>query len=92
MKIQSPEKNVDDIEIKNFENLFNIILPENFRRFLKKNNGGLVLENESIRLFLSLLYGQVNIFLIFLIDHTFIETNSRYINGNIFNITSCLFI
>lgn len=58
MKIQSPEKNLNDIDIENFENLFNIILPENFRRFLKKNNGGLVLENESIRLFLSLLYGQ----------------------------------
>lgn len=58
IKIQSPEKKLNDNNIEDFQNSFNLILPNNYKKFLKKHNGGVVIENEKIRLFLSLKHGQ----------------------------------
>lgn len=56
--ITSPEKKIDKVQIDLFQNNFNLTLPNNYKFFLLKYNGGLVIENELIRLFLSIAHGQ----------------------------------
>lgn len=50
---------INSNDIINFENTFEFSLPENYKEFLLKSNGGLVKTNDSeVNLFLSLRYGQ----------------------------------
>jgi cell wall assembly regulator SMI1 len=55
------EKEVNDVDIKNFENNFNISLPNNFITHIKKYNGGLIKDSDDIRKLLPLKYGSLNI-------------------------------
>jgi hypothetical protein len=74
MKIQSPEKNLNDIEIENFENLFHIILSENHKKFLLKFNGGYIDDHDNIDTLLSVKYGSSTIEY-FMEIHQGIESN-----------------
>jgi cell wall assembly regulator SMI1 len=59
LKIKQTQKNLSEVEISIFEQDYSLKLPDNFKKFLLKKNGGIV-ENESseISLFLSLNEGQ----------------------------------
>lgn len=61
LKITLSEKEVNENDIKKFETNFNILLPTNFIKFIKKYNGGLVKNSEDVRKFLHIKYGSLNI-------------------------------
>ncbi len=48
-------------EIQNFAQEYHINLPANFISLYLKYNGGLLMDNENIKKFLSLKYGKINI-------------------------------
>ena len=74
IKISDSEKQVSVLDFLEFERKYNISLPNNYKSFIKKYNGGYTDESDYVDNFLSLKYGVVKIEL--LIDtHQIIENN-----------------
>lgn len=74
IKILDSEKQVSVLDFLEFERKYNISLPNNYKSFIKKYNGGYTDESDYVDNFLSLKYGVVKIEL--LIDtHQIIENN-----------------
>jgi cell wall assembly regulator SMI1 len=55
------EKKVEVRDFVEFQNKFNLILPDNVKRLLLKFNGGLIKNSEVLRILLSLKYGDFSI-------------------------------
>lgn len=61
-KIIESEKNISPDDLNNFENNYNIKLPENYKRLLLKYNGGITNDDDLIvSQLLSLKYGECTI-------------------------------
>ena len=74
IKISDSEKQVSVLDFLEFERKYNISLPNNYKSFIKKYNGGYTDDLEYVDNFLSLKYGVAKIEL--LIDtHQIIENN-----------------
>lgn len=74
IKILDSEKQINDIELLEFENKYNISLPNNYKSFIKKYNGGFTEDSEIVDKFLSIQYGIVTLALI-IESHQIIEKN-----------------
>ena len=46
MTIEEPQQPITVLEIQEFEKEFNLILPENFKKFYLKFNGGFVYDDD----------------------------------------------
>lgn len=55
------EKKISEQEILNFQQEFNITVPDDLKKLLLKNNGGLIKNNENLRILLSLKHGDFTI-------------------------------
>ena len=74
INILDSEKEINNIELLEFEKKYNISLPNNYKSFVKKYNGGYTDDSENIDKFLSIKYGVVTVEL--LIDtHQITEKN-----------------
>ncbi|MBC8884063.1 SMI1/KNR4 family protein [Flavobacterium piscinae] len=74
LKILDSEKKINDIELLEFENKYNVSIPNNYKTFIKKYNGGFTEDSEIVDKFLSIQYGIVTVALI-IESHQVIEKN-----------------
>ncbi len=74
IKIIDSEKQINDVELLEFESKYNIALPNNYKFFIKKYNGGFTEDSEIVDKFLSIQYGIVTVGLI-IESHQIIEKN-----------------
>lgn len=55
------EKKISEQELLNFQQEFSITIPEDLKKLLLKTNGGLIKNNDNLRILLSLKYGDFTI-------------------------------
>ncbi len=94
--ITNSELNINKNDIQDFEKNYNLILPENYKKFLLKYNGGQVDDDrcEDVQSFYSLKYGELTIDYVFenyciiepLLDKDYLPIGNSYGNP----ITLCL--
>ncbi len=94
--ITDSEVNINKKDIQDFEKNYNLVLPENYKKFLLKYNGGQVDDDrcEDVQSFYSLKYGELTIDYVFenyciiepLLDKDYLPIGNSYGNP----ITLCL--
>lgn len=57
IKLRNSKQKLSEADINDFERQANLTLPSNYRKFISKFNGGLVEDNDDIKMFLSIKHG-----------------------------------
>ena len=58
IKIEKTRESIDDVDISEFESNYDIVLPDNYKKFMLKYNGGLVDGNSDVKRILGIKYGK----------------------------------